>query len=194
MQKWVGTCRITRTDGRPRRRSAIVVTAVIALVVVFADAGSAAAHSDTGAFDLVALRPTETDHEVEVIVDLAYDDGHAVYRGSVELSARSEAGASLLPVVLDATTVDGRYVTRVELPPPGVWSIQLASTEPAATYEVVFDASSPVYVDRSVDPPPVGANHGPPWRWTLLGMAAVGLVALVMSRRRDQRLPATDTA
>lgn len=162
----------------------VPVVVSIVIVVVWSSAGNAAAHSDEGELRLSALRPTDVDHEVELVVDLAYEDGHAVYRGDVMLAGGSDTGVSLLPVAVAATTVDGRYVARVELPPPGTWTLRVTSREPAAELEVVFDTSSPDYVEEDAEPLPVAPDHGVPWRWVLAGMAGIAVVALVATRQR----------
>lgn len=172
-----------------------VVVVVVVVGVLAAAAGQAGAHSDRGEFRLVALRAGELDHEVELVVDLAYEDGHAVYRGSVQLSGRADSGAALLPVPMDATTTDGRYVGRVELPPPGVWTLVVASTEPAAQLELLVDAASPQWVEEDLEPLPGGPDHGVPWRWIAVGMGAIAVVGMIGSwRRRSAQRDRADAA
>jgi hypothetical protein len=180
---------------RPSPRGLLLALAAALGAVLVPVAPVAVAHDDTGELVLVAVQPTEAPNGVRLVVDLSYDDGHAVYKGALRLRGTSSAGASLLPASFSATDVDGRYVAEVELPPPGVWTLVVSSAAPRAELTTRFDSEDPTYLEASIEPPePNGWRMR--WDWLFIGLAAVAVVgALAWTRSRpDEELAEDDDA
>lgn len=132
------TTKVTWSDAARWSR---LVLGLIA-VALLSTTGIAAAHSDDGEMTVTkadAVDATTIDLEVGLL--FANDDDLATEATVTATATSASAGASAGPVTLP-NVGDALYGVRLEVPGPGVWTITVTSTEPAAEATVEVDTAA----------------------------------------------------